>query len=105
MTKARRIFQVLTLLGLTLAAGSCSKLVYEHRGGTLSRGTFDFVKAVYYQGNDKNAETASDWVLVTSRKGYFDQPDFKDVATKIEPIAGLRAWTDDYSNLYKILNW
>jgi len=55
---------------------------------------------------DEDAETegaASDWVLVTSRSGFFDQPDIKGVAEKITPIRGLRTWTDDYSNLYKIL--
>ena len=49
------------------------------------------------------AETPSEWVLVTSRKGFFDRDEIKAVATKIDPIPGLREWTDDYSNLYKIL--
>jgi hypothetical protein len=55
---------------------------------------------------DEDAETegaASDWVLVTSRPGFFYQPNIKGVAQKITPIPGLRTWTDDYSNLYKIL--
>ena len=55
---------------------------------------------------DEDAETegaASDWVLVTSRPGFFDQAGIKGVAEKITPIRGLRTWTDDYSNLYKIL--
>ena len=47
-------------------------------------------------------ESDSDWVLVTSRPGFFDQPELKKAA-KIDPIPGLRMWTDDYSNLYKIL--
>jgi SAM-dependent methyltransferase len=47
-------------------------------------------------------ETDSDWVLVTSRSGFFDNPELK-VAHDIKPIPGLRMWTDDYSNLYKIL--
>ena len=46
---------------------------------------------------------AADWVLVSSRPGFFDQPEIKDADEKIEPIQGLRPWTDDYSNLYKIL--
>ncbi len=53
---------------------------------------------------DTNTEVAaSDWVLVTSRPGFFDQKEIKNVAMKIDPIPGLRTWTDDYSNLYKIL--
>ena len=51
---------------------------------------------------DETEETDSDWVLVTSRPGFFDQPELK-VAHKIDPIPGLRIWTDDYSNLYRIL--
>jgi SAM-dependent methyltransferase len=46
---------------------------------------------------------ASDWVLVSSRAGFFDQPEIKGTDAPIAPIAGLRVWTDDYSNLYKIL--
>jgi hypothetical protein len=55
---------------------------------------------------DEDAETegaASDWVLVTSRPGFFDQPNIKGAAQKITTIPGLRTWTDDYSNLYRIL--
>ena len=53
--------------------------------------------------DDDKEIAASDWVLVSSRPGFFDQPKIKDVEQKIEPIPGLRTWTDDYSNLYKIL--
>jgi hypothetical protein len=58
---------------------------------------------INYDGNDDREETASEWVLVTSRKGFFDRDEIKSVATKIQPIPGLREWTDDYSNLYRIL--
>ncbi len=51
---------------------------------------------------DKTEETTSDWVLVTSRQGFFDHEEYKD-AEKIKPIPGLKMWTDDYSNLYRIL--
>jgi SAM-dependent methyltransferase len=51
--------------------------------------------------NDKE-ESDSDWVLVSSRPGFFEQPDLKP-AHKIDPIPNLRMWTDDYSNLYRIL--
>ena len=53
--------------------------------------------------NDKE-ESDSDWVLVTSRPGFFEQPELKvDYIHNIDPIPNLRMWTDDYSNLYKIL--
>jgi SAM-dependent methyltransferase len=50
-----------------------------------------------------NEIAAADWVLVSSRQGFFEQPEIKAVDEKIKPIPGLRVWTDDYSNLYKIL--
>jgi hypothetical protein len=53
---------------------------------------------------DDNTEVAaSDWVLVSSRPGFFGQKELKAVEQKIQPIPGLRTWTDNYSNLYKIL--
>jgi SAM-dependent methyltransferase len=55
------------------------------------------------EGDDEKEIAASDWVLVSSRQGFFEQPEIKGPAEKIEPIRGLRTWTDDYSNLYKIL--
>lgn len=58
---------------------------------------------ITYDGDDAREETASEWVLVTSRPGFFDRDEIKAVAQPIAPIAGLREWTDDYSNLYKIL--
>ncbi|HVY91496.1 MAG TPA: hypothetical protein VHA14_02060, partial [Bryobacteraceae bacterium] len=58
---------------------------------------------INYDGNDDEQETSSEWVLVTSRPGFFDRDTIRPVAKKIDPIPGLREWTDDYSNLYKIL--
>jgi len=59
---------------------------------------------MFSNDEDDNTEVAaSDWVLVSSRPGFFDQPEIKKVGKKIDPIPGLREWTDDYSNLYKIL--
>ncbi|MEP6714089.1 MAG: fused MFS/spermidine synthase [Terriglobia bacterium] len=61
-------------------------------------------KIVSFESEDRDSseESDSDWVLVTSRPGFFDRPELK-TATSIKPITGLRMWTDDYSNLYKIL--
>jgi hypothetical protein len=52
---------------------------------------------------DDKEIAASDWVLVSSRPGFFQQPEIKSAVETISPIQGLRPWTDDYSNLYKIL--
>jgi hypothetical protein len=43
-------------------------------------------------------------VLVTNRDGFFNQPEIRPEANLIDPIPGLRMWTDDYSNLFKILH-
>lgn len=56
-----------------------------------------------YGGNDVNEESSSDWVLETSRPGFFDGPDIRRAERAIGAIPGLRMWTDDYSNLYRIL--
>ena len=56
-----------------------------------------------YAGNEENDESASDWVLVTSRPGFFERDDMVRAGQKIAPIPGLRLWTDNYSNLYRIL--
>lgn len=61
-------------------------------------------RMISFETPDRNAseETDSDWVLVTSRKGFFELPEMKS-AYRIQPIPGLRMWTDDFSNLFKIL--
>ncbi|HEY3827196.1 MAG TPA: fused MFS/spermidine synthase [Bryobacteraceae bacterium] len=58
---------------------------------------------VSLDSDDEKEIAASDWVLVSSRPGFFEQPEIIGADEKIEPIPGLRMWTDDYSNLYKIL--
>ncbi len=61
-------------------------------------------KMLNFESDDRNGteESDSDWVLVSDRPGFFDQPALKP-AHKIDPIPNLRMWTDDYSNLYRIL--
>ncbi|HEY3453692.1 MAG TPA: hypothetical protein VGK64_03760, partial [Bryobacteraceae bacterium] len=56
-----------------------------------------------YDGNETNEESSSDWILVTSRPGFFDLPVISPAARPINPIPGLRIWTDQYSSLYAIL--
>ncbi|HEX4276106.1 MAG TPA: fused MFS/spermidine synthase [Bryobacteraceae bacterium] len=58
---------------------------------------------VSLDADDDKEVAASDWVLVSSRAGFFEQTEIKGAGEAIKPIAGLRTWTDDYSNLYKIL--
>jgi len=56
-----------------------------------------------YDRNDANEESSSDWVLITSRHGFFNLPSIAPAAKLIAVIPGLRPWTDNYSNLYRIL--
>ena len=60
-------------------------------------------RIVSFDGGKIDEEAASDWVLVSSRPGFFDEGDLKTEAGAIKEIPGLRTWTDDYSNVYKIL--
>ena len=45
----------------------------------------------------------TDWVIVTKNREFIDDEDVKAKRVKIEPIPGLRAWTDDFNNLFQIL--
>jgi hypothetical protein len=45
----------------------------------------------------------STWVLVSNNTAFFDRPDIAAVALPVDPIPGLRTWTDDYSSLLPIL--
>lgn len=53
--------------------------------------------------DDYNAIFGSTWVLVSARAGFFEFPEIKEVAVEPPVKAGLRLWTDDYSNLFRIL--
>jgi hypothetical protein len=43
------------------------------------------------------------WVLVTGNPRFFDKPEFRGPQPKLIAQDGLRTWTDDYSNLFRIL--
>ena len=53
-------------------------------------------------GDNDNAIDPSNWVLVTSRPGFFASPGLTSAKTISAP-AGLRPWRDDYSNLWQVL--
>lgn len=52
---------------------------------------------------DDNAVFGATWVLVSSRDSLFRYPFIQHAATPVSRIARLRMWTDDYSNLFRIL--
>jgi SAM-dependent methyltransferase len=47
----------------------------------------------------------SSWVLVSDNAAFWELPDVKKAAQKIELKRGLKAWTDDFSNLFQIVRW
>lgn len=55
-----------------------------------------------YDDEAREAYTST-YVLVSDRKGFFDNPLFSDQLTAIDVPRGLAMWTDDYSNLWQVL--
>ncbi|MDO8804408.1 MAG: fused MFS/spermidine synthase [Elusimicrobiota bacterium] len=58
--------------------------------------------------NDNDPENGifgATWVLVTRRPGFFESPLLRRRAMVIKPPAGVKLWTDDFSNLYRVLRW
>jgi hypothetical protein len=46
---------------------------------------------------------SSDWVLVTADKDFLARKEIAAAGSPVEPIAGLRLWTDDYNSLLPLL--
>jgi SAM-dependent methyltransferase len=45
----------------------------------------------------------SDWLLLSASPAAFEGPHLKEAAQRIDAEASVRLWTDDYSDLYRIL--
>jgi SAM-dependent methyltransferase/MFS family permease len=45
----------------------------------------------------------TDWTLVTRDQALLDRPEIAQYVSEIESIPGLRVWTDDFNNLFRIL--
>ncbi len=45
----------------------------------------------------------TDWVLVTRDRALLERPEIAEFTSEIESIHGLRVWTDDFNNLFRIL--
>jgi len=52
---------------------------------------------------DDNDLAKTDWVLATRSPELLERAEIASVAGEIIPIRGLKPWTDDYNNLFKIL--
>jgi SAM-dependent methyltransferase len=53
--------------------------------------------------DEQRAILPATWVLVSGRTAFFDSESIKQASVPPRQIAGLRAWTDDYSNLLRVL--
>ena len=57
------------------------------------------------EGDQAGYFSSSTWVLVTSNAAIYSGDSFKDANSyELSPKKGFRPWTDDYSNLFQILN-
>jgi spermidine synthase len=59
--------------------------------------------AVDTEDDEATGTFGSTWVLLSGRPGFFDYPEVKAAAEEVQTKKGLRLWTDDYSNLFRIL--
>ena len=73
----------------------------------VARNAHDFGKTAVMvddDGEDEDYLSSSDWVLVSGDAEVFNRNFFKGHGIDTAPLrAGLRPWTDDYSNLFQIL--
>ena len=53
--------------------------------------------------DDENGVFGATWILISARPGLFDHPVFRSSGSVVKPRAGLRPWTDDYSNMLQVL--
>jgi SAM-dependent methyltransferase len=53
--------------------------------------------------DDEDDVFGATWILVSGRRDFFEKPPIRDASTALEGQKRLRAWTDDYSNLFQIL--
>ncbi|MEQ1946105.1 MAG: fused MFS/spermidine synthase [Bryobacteraceae bacterium] len=56
------------------------------------------------EGDGQPYYSGSTWTVLSKDAAFFDSQYFKAAGiVRLKPTAGFRAWTDDYSNLFKIL--
>jgi SAM-dependent methyltransferase len=59
-------------------------------------------RMVYLPIDEANAVNNSFWILITGNPSFFTPP-IRNVSTPAMTRPGVRAWTDDYSNLWQLL--
>ena len=53
--------------------------------------------------DEQRAILPATWVLVSGRQTFFESEFIKQATAPPRQITGLRVWTDDYSNLLRVL--
>jgi hypothetical protein len=46
----------------------------------------------------------TEWVVVTRNRALLERPEIETYASDIDDIRGMRAWTDDFNNLFQVLD-
>lgn len=59
-------------------------------------------QAIFTRADIANGVSESVWVLVSTRAGFFDSPALSE-AVPVGMVGSERAWTDDYSNIWRAL--
>jgi hypothetical protein len=57
------------------------------------------------ENDDEKEVFDSTYVLVSNRAKFFGNPLFRGLLTEVSIPRNLRPWTDDYSNLWQVLNF
>lgn len=73
--------------------------VIDKAGRALGKNTIVIVN----QEDEKKKIFQAEWVLMASNPAVLNTPEIRKAGRKVEPRPDLRLWTDDYSNLFQIL--
>jgi SAM-dependent methyltransferase len=71
--------------------------------GLAARAAGREARLVVNEDDDDLGISGSDWILVGGPESALCQPLLRDASKEVPLLRGLRPWTDDFSNLYRIL--
>jgi hypothetical protein len=77
----------------------------EPEVGELAKAAGLEARSVQSPEDKQSGEFRATWVLLASGPEFFAQAGLRDRAMSIHPVAGVGAWTDDYSSLLPLLRW
>ncbi len=62
-------------------------------------------RLIHSPKDDAHLYAQADWVVMTRDAAFFARPEIARAATTVDPIPGLRLWTDDYNNLLQVFRF